>query len=212
MLIVEKLYLLMANDAQKPEAVASTTGYGMNAAVIADLMVAGRVNLSENEPKRIQLIGAGPCPDPVLAGPLNKLEKKEGLPLDEAVKISGLCEIRLVTDSLAKAGIVAYGKKTLLGLGKARVQIINEQIQQQIKKDLQAALQGQKNLTASDTTALAILQAVGLTRVILDEELTQLPASKVQERIQELIQQSPVADSAQRAVASLSTVITAAGI
>ena len=127
MLITEKLYLLMASDREKPESVVSATGYGMNAALISDLMIAGRVALSDDQQRQIQLIGAGPCPDPVLAAPLAKLEKKEQLSLDEAVRISGLCDARLVTDSLAKAGIVEYGERTLLGMGKKSVRIINEQ-------------------------------------------------------------------------------------
>ncbi|MGH3654714.1 GOLPH3/VPS74 family protein [Glutamicibacter sp.] len=207
-MITEKLYLLMANDAEKPESVVSATGYGMNAALISDLMIAGRVALSDDQQRQIQLVGAGPCPDPVLAAPLAKLEKKERLSLDEAVKISGLCDARLVTDSLAKAGIVEYGERTLLGMGKKRVHIINEQIQRQIRTDLQAALHGQKIPGVSDTTVLAIVQAIGLAPELLKDEIAPMAAGEAQARIKELAQDSPVADSAQRAVAAMNAAIT----
>lgn len=208
MLITEKLYLLMANDSQKPESVVSATGYGMNAALISDLMIAGRAALSDDQHRQIQLIGAGPCPDPVLAAPLAKLEKKEQLTLDEAVKISGLCDARLVTDSLAKAGIVEYGERTLLGMGKKSVRIINDQIQRQIRTDLQAGLHGQKILGISDTTVLAIVQAIGLAPEVLKDELAPMNTGQAQARIKELAQESPVADSAQRAVAAMNEAIT----
>lgn len=55
MLISEKLYLLMANNHPNPEAVMSQAGYGMNAAVLSDLMIAGRVAFSDDPDSRIQL-------------------------------------------------------------------------------------------------------------------------------------------------------------
>ena len=207
MLIAEKLYLLMADDSEKPEAVVSATGYGMNAAIITDLMVAGRVALSEDEQRQIQLIGAGPCPDPVLAAPLEQLERRGSLSLDEAVKINSLCDVRLLTDSLAKGGIIEYGERTMLGLGKQRVRIINQQIQRQIRTDLHGALHGQKIPGTSDTTVLAILQAVGLVHPVLEEELAPMTSAQAQSRIAELAQDSPAADSAQRAVAAMNAAI-----
>ncbi|MGX1591525.1 GOLPH3/VPS74 family protein [Glutamicibacter sp. NPDC055491] len=207
MLIAEKLYLLMADDSEKPETVVSATGYGMNAAIITDLMIAGRVALSEDQQRQIHLIGAGPCPDPVLAAPLEKLEKRGNLSLDEAVKINSLCDARSLTDSLAKAGIIEYGERTLLGLGKQRVRIINQQIQRQIRTDLQGALHGQKIPGTSDTTVLAILQAIGLVNDVLEDELAPMSGSQAQSRIAELAQDSPAADSAQRAVAAMNAAI-----
>ncbi|MFJ2145538.1 hypothetical protein CQ012_09935 [Arthrobacter sp. MYb214] len=207
MLIAEKLYLLMADDSEKPETVVSATGYGMNAAIITDLMIAGRVALSEDQHRQIHLIGAGPCPDPVLAAPLEKLEKRGNLSLDEAVKINSLCDARSLTDSLAKAGIIEYGERTLLGLGKQRVRLINQQIQRQIRTDLQGALHGQKIPGTSDTTVLAILQAIGLVNHVLEDELAPMSGSQAQSRIAELAQDSPAADSAQRAVAAMNAAI-----
>ncbi|MGQ3383493.1 GOLPH3/VPS74 family protein [Glutamicibacter sp. TV12E] len=208
MLITEKLYLLMAREPEKPESVVSAAGFGMNAAILSDLMIAGRVAFSDDAQRQIQLIGAGPCPDPVLASPLAKLEKRENLTLDDAVKIPSLCEPRLVTDSLAKAGIVEYGERTLLGLGKERVRIINGQIQRQIRADLQAALQGKRIPGTSDTTVLAILHALGIAHQVLEKELLPMSANEAQQRITELAQDSPAADSAQRAVAAMNAAIT----
>ena len=140
MLISEKLYLLMADNRHKPEAVMSAAGYGMNAAVLSDLMIAGRIAFSKDPDSRIQFIGAGPCPDPVLAAPLEKLEKKAVTTLGEAVKIPSLCNVRRVTDSLARQGIVEYGARSMLGLGKERVHVLNDQIERQIRNDLAAEI------------------------------------------------------------------------
>ncbi|WP_159612834.1 GPP34 family phosphoprotein [Glutamicibacter sp. JC586] len=208
MLISEKLYLLMADNQQKPEAVMAAAGYGMNAAVLSDLMIAGRIALSDDRPARIKLIGAGPCPDPVLASPLEKLEKKEGVSLDAAVKIPSLCDVRLVTDSLAKAGVVEYGARTLLGLGKERVNILNDQIERQIRADLGAELHGKKPAGISDTTVLAILQALGIAQEVLEQEISPMSEGQAKARIAELAQDSPTADSAQRAVAQVNSIIT----
>ncbi|MGP9529448.1 GOLPH3/VPS74 family protein [Glutamicibacter sp. AOP5-A2-18] len=212
MLISEKLYLLMADNQQKPEAVMTAAGYGMNAAVLSDLMIAGRVALSDDTVPRIKLIGAGPCPDPVLASSLEKLEKKGSLTLDAAVKIPGLCNVRRVTDSLAKQGIVEYGPRTMLGLGKERVNILNEQIERQMRADFSAQIHGKRPSGISDTTVLAILQALGIAQKVLADEISPMSSGQAQTRIAELAQDSPAADSAQRAVAEMNAIITSAQV
>lgn len=208
MLISEKLYLLMANNHPKPEAVMSQAGYGMNAAVLSDLMIAGRVAFSDDPESRIQLIGAGPCPDPVLAQPLEKLEKKAVTTLGEAVKIPSLCNVRRVTDSLAKQGIIEYGAKSLFGLGKERVRVLNDQIERQIRHDLAAEMHGEKTAGISDSAVLSILQATGKTHQILAEELSSMSEPQARERIAEIAQDTPAADSVQRTVVTMNVIIT----
>jgi hypothetical protein len=46
MLIVEELFLLLRRDDGKPESVSAQRGYGLAAAVITDLVLAGRITLS----------------------------------------------------------------------------------------------------------------------------------------------------------------------
>lgn len=208
MLISEKLYLLMADNRHKPEAVMSAAGYGMNAAVLSDLMIAGRIAFSKDPDSRIQFIGAGPCPDPVLAAPLEKLEKKAVTTLGEAVKIPSLCNVRRVTDSLARQGIVEYGARSMLGLGKERVHVLNDQIERQIRNDLAAEIHGDKTAGVSDSAVLCILQATGKTRQVLAEELSSMSEPQARERIAEIAQDTPAADSVQRAVATMNVIIT----
>lgn len=208
MLISEKLYLLMADNRHKPEAVMSAAGYGMNAAVLSDLMIAGRIAFSKDPDSRIQFIGAGPCPDPVLAAPLEKLEKKAVSTLGEAVKIPSLCNVRRVTDSLARQGIVEYGARSMLGLGKEHVHVLNDQIERQIRNDLAAEIHGEKTAGVSDSAVLCILQATGKTRQVLAEELSSMSEPQARERIAEIAQDSPAADSVQRAVATMNVIIT----
>lgn len=208
MLISEKLYLLMANKYQKPEAVMSAAGFGMNAAVLSDLMIAGRVTLNEDADSQLQLIGAGPCADPVLAAPLEKLEKRAATSLGAAVKIPSLCNVRLVTESLAKQGIVEYGSRTMLGLGKERVHVLNDQIERQIRTDLSAEIQGERSARISDSAVLSILQAMGIAQQVLADELAPIGASQAQERLAQIAQESPAIDAAQRAVAKMNAIIT----
>ncbi|UYQ77147.1 GPP34 family phosphoprotein [Glutamicibacter sp. JL.03c] len=208
MLITEKLYLLMANNHPKPEAVMSQARYGMNAAVLSDLMIAGRIAFSEDPDSRIKFIGAGPCPDPVLAEPLEKLERKSITSLGAAVKVPSLCNVRRVTDSLAKQGILEYGSKTMLGLGKERVHVLNEQIERQIRHDLAAEIQGERIPGVIDCAVLSILHATGTTQQVLADELTSMSGPQARERIVEIAQDSPAADSAQRAVATMNVMIT----
>lgn len=144
----------------------------------------------------------------MLASPLEKLEKKGSLTLDAAVKIPALCDVRRVTDSLAKQGVVEYGARTLLGLGKERVNILNDQIERQMRADLGAQIHGKRPSGISDTTVLAILQALGIVKEVLAHEIAPMSSGQADSRIAELAQGSLAADSAQRAVTEMNALIT----
>ncbi|MGO2052194.1 GOLPH3/VPS74 family protein [Glutamicibacter sp. 287] len=207
MLISEKLYLLLTKDDGRPETVMSSYGYGMNAAVIADLILGGRVGLTEDSNPRITIIGAGPIGDPVLAHSLEKLEGKDGTSLDSAVAINRLCNIRLVTDSLAKQGLVEHGERSFFGLGKGNVKVLNGQLERQFRFGLRSVLQGQREAETHEATLLSILQGMGVVPNVLAEEIEPLSAAESKHRIKEVATDSRAGDAVRKAVATMNSAV-----
>ncbi|WP_404287375.1 GPP34 family phosphoprotein [Glutamicibacter arilaitensis] len=207
MLISEMLYLLLTKDDGQPETVMSSYKYGMNSAIIADLILAGRIGLTDDPNPRITIIGAGPIADPVLEHPLEKLEGKNGINLDSAVAISGLCNIRLVTDSLAKQGLVEYGERGLLGLGKAPVRVLNGQLERQFRSGLSLVLQGQREAATHEATLLSIIHGMGVLQQVLPEEIEPIGIAQAQARIREVAIDARAGDAVRKAVATMNEAV-----
>ncbi|GED04941.1 hypothetical protein AUR04nite_04730 [Glutamicibacter uratoxydans] len=206
-MLCQMLYLLLTKDDGKPESVMAQMGYGMNAAVLSDLMLAGRIELTDEKRPRVLVLDEGPCTDPLLAAALAKLAKKHGKRLESVVTISNLCDIRLVTDSLASAGIVEYGERGFFGLGKERAVVLKPELEAQIRASLRAAIHGEKEPELEDVTLLSILQGLDLAPKVLAMELAPLNRKQAKERIKYLAQNSPTGDAVGKAVAAMNTVL-----
>ena len=66
MLIAEELFLLLRRDDGKPESAMAHRGYGFAAALLTDLVVAGRITLSDDKDPRMSVLRAGPVGHPAL--------------------------------------------------------------------------------------------------------------------------------------------------
>ena len=59
MLICEELFLLLTKDSGKPESRMTYPNYGLTGALLTDLLLAGRVSLTEDRSPRVPL--GTPC-------------------------------------------------------------------------------------------------------------------------------------------------------
>lgn len=212
MLICEELYLLLNKDDGKPESVMAYNGFGMNAAVLTDLMVARHLTLSEDKKPRIQLTSTTASPVPVLEAALQKLERKDGKRLDSVVGISKLCDVKLVTDSLALSSVLQYGERSFFGMGKEQVTIVDAGPETELRSRLHSCLHGQKEPSNEELALLSILHGLDLTGKILASEIAPLTKKQAKEKIKELAAQSPISDAVSKAVAAMSAAMTTAAI
>ena len=207
MLTAEKLYLLLTDDNEQPEAVVASAGTAMNGAVITDLVLAGRLQVEDEG--MIRLAGAGPCADPVLAPALQKLEKKNGQHLGAALRTPGLCRPRLLSAALAQKGAVEHGRRRLLGLGREHVRVVNDGFGRQIGSDLHRTLTGRRRPERSDPAMLALLQSSGRLPEVLPEDVS---TGQIQEKILELAQTPKTQDPVQKSLDVLSVALLNPGV
>ena len=207
MLTAQKLYLLLTKDNGKPESAFTYSSCGYNAAVIADLMAAGRLELATGKHATLKVIDAGLIADPLLAAALQKLAGKDGKRLDSIIAMSSLCDMQLLVDSLAAAGIIEYGPRGFFGLGKPKTATANREAEAQIRAELKAAIHQQGAPVADSLQLLSILAGIDLLPGLLASEFAPMDKKQAKARAQQLRQASKLGQAAASAVSTLNTVV-----
>lgn len=215
MLIVEDLFLLLRRDDGKPENAYIYNSYGLAAAVVSDLILAGRVRLTPDpcDPDpRVQVVDERPTGQLTLDAALEVLRGRTDTALSALIADSALDPEPTVARNLADAGIVEVVEKRALGLVPARYPVLDPAPENRTRQRLRAVLAGQPP-TPADTTLLSILQALGMVTKVLADELGDLSAEDAKDRIAALTAKDPAGQAlgtAEEAVhAALSTMNSA---
>lgn len=212
MLIVEKFYLLMKKDDGRSEAGSSMAAYGMNAAVITDLVLAGRVAISDEKKPRLKVLSAEPTGHPAMDHALNWLQHKDGKKLDSLVTSGSLDPQEPVVDSLVGQRVLQRGEGGFLGLGRYRHPVLNPEPERLLRAALAEVIAGRKRPDIGETTLLAILEGMNATRWILKEETHGMRPKEVKQAIGQIVEDSAVGSSVERMVKSMNAAMMAAMI
>lgn len=195
MLIVEELYLLLTSDKGTQEAAGTQRDHGMCAALITDLVLAGRITISEDKEPRVHVISAEATGHPVLDFGLERVQLKDGKRLDSLVTWSKLDPYDVVIESLVQAGVLAYGERTMLGLGKPRTPEVDPGPERALRARLAAVIAGSAAPTPGDATLLAILQSLEVAERILAVEIGDLRGRQLKDRINAVVESSAAGDT-----------------
>jgi len=167
MLICEKLFLLLTKDSGSPESRLADAAYGLNGALLVDLLLAGRVALNEDRNPRINIVNPAPTGHPVLDRALQILPAKNGKRFSSLVPWGKLNPTRDIVTSLSAAGIIAVDTGGLLGSFSPRYPTVDPVPEQQLRNHLYAVLRGEQIISEADGTILSILQGLSVaTRVL----------------------------------------------
>lgn len=207
MLIVEELHLLLTNPAGKPEQFGTMRAYGEVAALLTDLLVADRVSLTGEKRPRVHVVSDAPTGHPVLDAALPLIRKRDGARLENLVTWGKLDPEDDVVASLVRAGVLVFGDRAMLGLGKARAVEADPAPERQVRARLAAVLRGGSAPTVADATLLATLQGLGVARRILKAESGGMRASELKRRIADLVAGSAVGSAVDRAVQSINAAL-----
>ena len=181
MLISEQLFLILSGNSGGSGDWAQRGIYGLRGAVLADLLLAGRLDLTPGRDPLMRVIDDAPTNNPVLDDALSHL------PTDESIRIShaiGRGECSLKDTIAAHAAAEATGSDSAPGTaaegGPAPERGAG------IVDRLIAVLKGECPATAADQVLLSILKGLGLGRVVLPGERTGLGWSGLYQRVQEI--------------------------
>ena len=200
MLICEKLFLLLTKDSGSPESRLADAAYGLNGALLVDLLLAGRVALNEDRNPRINIGNPAPTGHPVLDRALQILPAKNGKRFSSLVPWGKLNPTRDIVTSLSAAGIIAVDTGGLLGSFSPRYPTVDPVPEQQLRNHLYAVLRGEQIISEADGTILSILQGLSVASRVLPRAQTGLSRSALKRRIKEIARANPAGSAVSRAV------------
>jgi hypothetical protein len=206
-----ELFLLLTDDKGGPASWGTQTGWALSAATIADLLIEGRVVLDEQKDPRLHVVDPTPTgravPDKVLA----RAAQKEGAKLSALVQDGRMNPEAEVVAELERQGVVTVVPKRLLGLVAEKRPTVDPGPEREIRERLRTVLIGGQP-SATDATLLAILQALGVAKKVLDRESEGMSAKQLKQRVEEASREVPVGAALKRAIDSLNTAILTAVI
>ena len=198
MLTCEELFLLLTKDSGKPESRMTYPAYGLTGALLTDLLLTGRISLTEERSPRVYIVSAEPTGHPVLDRALEILPAKDGKRFSSLVSWGKLNPTRHIAESLEAAGVVRIHTGGLFGSLNPSYPTLDPVPERQLRARIDVAL-------------LSILQALGVAPTVLPQQETGLSRGKLKRRIKELAGESPVGRAVQRAVEAVTMAIIAAG-
>ena len=186
------------------------SSYGLTGALLTDLLLAGRISLTEERSPRIYIVSSEPTGHPVLDRALEILPAKDGKRFSSLVAWGKLNPTRHIAESLEAAGVVRIHTGGLFGSLSPSYPTLDPLPERQLRARIDAALHGVQPPTASDVALLSILQALGVAPTVLPQQETGLSRGELKRRIKEISGASPVGRAVQRAVDATTTAIIAA--
>ena len=210
MLICEELFLLLTKDSGKPESRMTYPSYGLTGALLTDLLLAGRISLTEDRSPRVYIVNSGPTGHPVLDWALTVLPAKDGKRFSSLVPWGKLNPTHRIAESLEAAGTIRIHTGGLFGSFNPTYPTLDPVPERQLRERIDGALRGVQPPTGPDVALLAILQALNIAPVVLPQQETGLSRGELKRRIKELSGENPVGRAVQRAVDATTMAIIAA--
>ena len=207
MLTCEELFLLLTKDSGKPESRMAHSSYGLTGALLTDLLLAGRISLTEERNPRIYIVSSEPTGHPVLDRALEILPAKDGKRFSSLVSWGRLNPTRNIAQSLEAAGVVRIHTGGLFGSLNPSYPTLDPVPERQLRARIDGALRGVQPPTGADIALLSILQALGVAQVVLPQQETGLSRGELKRRIKELAGENPVGRAVQRAVEAVTMAI-----
>ena len=207
MLTCEELFLLLTKDSGKPESRMTYPAYGLTGALLTDLLLAGRISLTEERSPRIYIVSSEPTGHPVLDQALEILPTKDGKRFSSLVAWGKLNPTRHIAESLEAAGVVRIHTGGLFGSLNPSYPTLDPVPERQLRARIDGALRGVQPPTGADIALLSILQALGVAQVVLPQQETGLSRGELKRRIKEIAGENPVGRAVQRAVEAVTMAI-----
>lgn len=211
MLIAEELFLLLTTDEGKPESAFSKSGFGYVAATITDLVLAQRLEFSDDKRPRVHVVDPSPTDHPILDHALLRLQERAGKRLSSLVTDTKIVRESDIARSLERAGVVDIVEKRMLGFVPERRPVRDPAPERYVRERLRVALVG-KEIRPQEATLLAILQGLDLAHKVLREESAGLSKCELKARIKTLTTQVEAGEAVKKAVDAMNAAIAAATV
>ena len=211
MMIADEIFLLYTAD--KGGVFAQYRQFAVTGAVVADLILAERVELDGRKDPRLSLLDSRPVGHPAHDEMLEYLHERI-VDKGKKVKLSQLLNVRSLKlekrtgDALHHAGILGFVDAKLGGLVGPKYPVENPLPEQHLRARLAHVLRGGEP-TPADAVQLSILKGTSTVHRILRDEVRGMSRKEVNVAIESLETRGDVGPAIHRAVGMLVTAIMA---
>ncbi|MFT4213814.1 MAG: GPP34 family phosphoprotein [Microbacterium sp.] len=212
MLTVEELYLLLTRESGEREVSGLDHGPGLSAALLADLLIAGRIAVTDDHPPRITVLSTEPTGTLLIDYGLELIESRNGRTLESAMRWGRFTPSAAVVASLVDAGVITRGTRRMGGFGSLRTPLIDPTPKQAIRDRLAAVFAGHREPTAQDATLVAVLQALTVAPQLLHELVVATSRPDLERRIQAVVDAAPMPAAAVARTASTMVLARTPGV
>lgn len=210
MLVTEQMFLLLRRDDGRSEGGSGYEAYGLNGAVLTDLLMAGHVTLDDSaKDPRITVAARGSVGDPVLDATLDRLRAKKDTKLVSLILDLSLSPRDEVVQSLVSAGVITIAPKRALGLVPERYPVRDPAPERALRERLRVVLAG-GSAQPGEAALLALLKGLGLAPHLLKEEKGSLARRDLDRRIDEASSDSAVGTALRTAVEQVEAAVMVA--
>lgn len=210
MLIAEELFLLLTTDEGARKGYTARS-YGLTGAVITDLVLHDRIELSDDKDPRVVVLDPSPTGHPVLDPALARLVEKNGKRLSSTVQDGRLNPEKDVAAELAAHGLVDVEEKSFLGIKSAKYPERDGAAEQQLRARLRDVLHGAPP-TVADATLLSILHGGGVLKSVMKDETDGFSRKELEQRVDSLEVPGDVGRAVKRSVEAMNAAVMSAVI
>ncbi|MFT4164557.1 MAG: GPP34 family phosphoprotein [Microlunatus sp.] len=197
MLIVEELFLLLTDANGNPVVVGTSRTTALNAALLADLHLARRIQLSEDERPRVRVAYAGHGGNDALGFGQEMLSKRTGRRLADLIWWGRLDPEEAVVNSLVRSGILRrVEERGWLGRSKVKLLKLDPTPERELRERLAAVFAGRSAPTPADATILAILESLDVIVQLLYRESGASSRPELRARLAQVLDHSSAPDYA----------------
>ncbi|MFT4135027.1 GOLPH3/VPS74 family protein [Microbacterium sp.] len=196
MLTVEELYLLLIRENGDPEVFGSPYGQGLNAALLTDLLVAGRISVTGDSPERIQVVSTAPSGRLPLDFGIERIQDRDGAKVTGLISSGRFNPEIAVVESLVHEGLLERGRRKLLGFGLPRTPQPDPGPKQRIRARLAEVFSGEREPTAADATILAAATALDIAPQLLSKLSGTRDRAQFEQRVAAIVGAAPATEAA----------------
>lgn len=212
MLIAEELHLLLTEQTGAPIAGAGYRAHAEIAALVVDLMLAGRVVVTSDADARFEVVSTAATGSALLDTSLERFSPLSGEKLGDIVTRQDLDPWDDLVTSLVASGVLEQRRKRFLGFRSPYARERDASPEAELRQRLTALLAGSIPPTIADAVLLQLVQAIGVAPRVLSAESGGLDDATLAARIKTLSSGVRIGSVVEAAVEELTLVILAAAI
>ena len=199
MLICEELFLLLTKDSGAPESWGGNDQLGLRGAVLLDLVIAGRIELSADKRPRMTVLDTSPTGFAALDDALAVLPIRNGKRLLSLISWGRIKPRDAIAARLQAIGVIERTSGGLFGLS-SRYPTLDAGPEHDTRERLYAVLHGERPAAHADLALLGILQSMGLASKILPTTETGMRGGELKRAITALRPANASGDAVARAI------------